>query len=222
MQDWIELTRCVVEMVIGVLPSEQLAPQPVELEVGLTLDLERAGDHDALGATVNYAVVCDDLLFLAQSGHWRLLETFALAVLRHLLAPPAEGEERAQIAAVRFVARKPNILGGAAVPGIVMTRDAEWRAASSRALGDQVIAEILAETGAVGAYRVTFAPGASLQVPHPVSVRVVAGSVATAKVTLAAGQHAVWTGEQPLTAEGAATVLVVARPPLTPPPGSGW
>ncbi len=214
MSDWIELTRCTVDMVIGVLPSEQLAPQPVELELAMALDLDRAGDNDDLAASVNYAAVCDDLIFLAQAGHWRLLETFALAVHRHLLAAPAVGEGRAPIEAVRLVARKPTILGGRAVPGVRMERHAAWRHVSSRALGDEVLAEVLAETDVVGAYRVTFAPGASLTAPHPVSVRVVAGEVHTPTATLTQGEQARWTGEQPLTARGPATVLFVARPPL--------
>jgi len=210
--DWIELDRFVVPCVIGILDSEQQATQPLEVEVGLGLDLEAAGDTGDLSASVNYADVCDEVRFLARAGHWRLLETLALAVLRHLLAPSGPGEGRAALQGVRLALKKPEILGGRAVPGIRMARDAEWREVTTL-LAEGIEAEVLVRVDDVGAYRATLAQGASWRVASPVALRVVSGTVRIGDATHRAGAEVTW-DDEPLVAQTPAVTLLVARPPM--------
>lgn len=202
--DWIELSVFRLNMIVGVLPEEQVKAQPVDIEVGLGLDLEEAGETDALECSVDYAAVCDDLTFLAQAGHWRLLETLGVACLRYLLADP-----RVDRARVHF--RKPTILGGRAVPGIRMERPRTWRHVD-RMLAEGLEIEILAATEALGAYRVVLQPGVRWALDHAVKFRVVEGSIFTDDVVVLAGDEAAGSGS--LHTEVGAVLLLVARPPL--------
>lgn len=202
--DWIALEDFDLDLIIGVLAEEQLAPQPVQMRVGLGLDLEEAGETDALESTVDYAAVCADLTFLAQAGHWRLLETLALACLRHLLT-----DNRVERARIEL--RKPTILGGRAVPGIRMERARSWRHVD-RMLSEGVEIEVLAVTEAVGAYRVRLKPGARWHIGSPVHFRVLDGSIFTDDLVVVAGDEAGGSGE--LHTEVGASLLLVARPPL--------
>ena len=119
--DCIQLTDFRVSCIIGVLDREQSEPQPLDVEVRMWLDLVPAGDTDDLSDTVDYAAVREEIAFLAEHGHWRLLESLGVAALRHLLAPPLHQMARAQIHRAELRMRKPTILGGDAVPGITMS-----------------------------------------------------------------------------------------------------
>jgi len=215
--DWVELDRFRVDCVVGLLAAEQTTAQPVEIEVGLGLDLDAAGDMDDLGNSVDYGAVCDELTFLAKAGRFRLLETFGLAVLRHLLSAPAPGEGRRPLEAARVALRKPSILGGRAVPGVKMERDAKWRKVAARVLAEGVVADVFVETIDGGVYRVLLAKEARFTVPRPVELRVLAGHVATEADSLEPGEQASWSGAQALVAgEDGAALLLVSRPPLKP------
>ena len=63
-RDWIELGSWRLDCILGVLEREQKTPQPLEIEVRLGLDLERAADGDALDKTVDYAAA----LITVQTG----------------------------------------------------------------------------------------------------------------------------------------------------------
>jgi len=215
MRDWIDLLDFRVDAFIGVLPQEYEAPQPLEIALSLGLDLEEAGERDDLTCTVDYAQVCAEVTFLAQAGHWRLLETLGLAILRHLLSVPADGEARARVERVRVGLRKPTILGGRAVPGVRMERDAAWCDPERWTLGTGVRADVLAEAADVGAYRIDLRPGASWDPGRPTKMRVLAGSVSTAVGPMSAGDQGHWT-EVRAPDVRSATLLVVAAPPLTP------
>lgn len=210
--DLVRLERFVVPCVIGLQEEEQGREQPLEIEVALGLDLEAAGDAADLSASVDYAAVCDEVTFLARAGHWRLLETLALVVLRHLLAPPAPGEARAAVHSAGVVLRKPEILGGRAVPGIRMERDASWRAVTTL-LAEGIEAEVLAEVAETGAYRVLLAPDARWEVAAPVVVHVVSGAVRIGGEVHGPGAALRW-GAEALVAETPSVLLAVARPPL--------
>ena len=87
-----------------------------------------------------------------------MLETAAHAVLRLLLAPPAAGEPRAQIARARIVLSKPGALDGAAVPSIEVERDASWVTVEQEQRPFGVV-DVIHETRDAGIYRLNVAPG---------------------------------------------------------------
>jgi dihydroneopterin aldolase len=64
----------------GVLPEEQVRPQPFEVELELSVDLTRAGETDDLDDTVDYAAVCEAVSRVVSSEHYQLLERLATRI----------------------------------------------------------------------------------------------------------------------------------------------
>lgn len=84
--DRIELHGLRLTAVVGVLAEERDRPQPLELDVDLLVDLSAAGATDLLGATVDYAAVCDLVVAVAGRGRPQLLERLAAEVAEEVLA----------------------------------------------------------------------------------------------------------------------------------------
>jgi dihydroneopterin aldolase/2-amino-4-hydroxy-6-hydroxymethyldihydropteridine diphosphokinase len=64
----------------GVLPEEQARPQPYEVDVEHGVDLERAGESDALDDTVDYAAVCEAVSRIVRTERYQLLERLAARI----------------------------------------------------------------------------------------------------------------------------------------------
>ncbi len=64
----------------GVLPEEQTRPQPFEVDVELTVDLQRAGDSDSLDDTVDYSAVAEAVSRVVTSERYYLLERLATRI----------------------------------------------------------------------------------------------------------------------------------------------
>jgi dihydroneopterin aldolase len=75
--DRIELRGLRVVARVGVLPHEQAADQPLEVDIDLEVDLDPAGASDALTDTVDYAAVLDAVAGALRAGHVDLLESLA-------------------------------------------------------------------------------------------------------------------------------------------------
>jgi len=158
MSDRIEIQRLHVECVIGIYPHERECLQPLIVDLTLELDLEGAGANEAIAQTVDYAALSHQVRFILEHGHFRMLETAAVALLRYLLAPPARGEARAQILAAEIRLEKPEALRGAALPAVQMQRSADWVALEReyKPFGE---VDVIHETQDVGIYRLCLAPG---------------------------------------------------------------
>ena len=83
----------------GVTDAERGVPQPIEVDVELSLDLAPAGTTDDLADTVDYAAVFDTCRAIVEERSFRLLEAIAEALATATLARTAAGE-------VRVVVRK--------------------------------------------------------------------------------------------------------------------
>jgi dihydroneopterin aldolase len=64
----------------GVLPEEQARPQPFEVDLELTVDLEAAGESDALDDTVDYSAVAEAVSRVVASERYHLLERLATRI----------------------------------------------------------------------------------------------------------------------------------------------
>ena len=64
----------------GVLPEEQVRPQPFEVDLELRVDLSRAGRSDDLEDTVDYSAVCEAVRRVVSSESYRLLERLATRI----------------------------------------------------------------------------------------------------------------------------------------------
>jgi dihydroneopterin aldolase len=65
----------------GVLPEEQLRPQPFEVDVELIIDVSAAGASDDLEDTVDYGAVCEAVSRVVSSESYRLLERLATRIV---------------------------------------------------------------------------------------------------------------------------------------------
>jgi dihydroneopterin aldolase len=72
----------------GVLPEEQVRPQPFEVDVELVVDVSAAGASDDLDDTVDYAAVCEAVSRVVSSEQYRLLERLASRIAEVCRADP--------------------------------------------------------------------------------------------------------------------------------------
>jgi dihydroneopterin aldolase len=72
----------------GVLPEEQLRPQPFQVDLELDVDLSAAGKSDDLDDTVDYAAVCEAVSRVITSEQYRLLERLATRIAEVCQADP--------------------------------------------------------------------------------------------------------------------------------------
>ncbi len=63
-----------VMALIGVLPAERLAPQPLQIDVEMDVNLAVAGQTDDLGDTANYGAIADAIAALVRASSDILLE----------------------------------------------------------------------------------------------------------------------------------------------------
>lgn len=70
----------------GVLPEEQLRPQPLEVDLDIEVDLAAAGASDDLDDTVDYGALCDLVVGELTGRHVALLEHLAQLIADRVLA----------------------------------------------------------------------------------------------------------------------------------------
>ena len=97
----------------GVLPEEQTRPQPFEVDVELGVDLEKAGETDALEDTVDYAAVCEAVSRIVRTERYQLLERLASRIAEVCCA-----DDRVQTVAVTV--KKLNAPVGAMVDHVAV------------------------------------------------------------------------------------------------------
>ena len=72
----------------GVLPEEQVRPQPFEVDIELLVDVAAAGESDELEETVDYGAVCESVSHIISSEQHRLLERLATRIAEVCRADP--------------------------------------------------------------------------------------------------------------------------------------
>lgn len=72
----------------GVLPEEQVRPQPFGIDIELLVDVSAAGASDDLDDTVDYSAVCDAVSRVVSSEQYRLLERLATRIAEVCRADP--------------------------------------------------------------------------------------------------------------------------------------
>ncbi|HEY8943593.1 MAG TPA: dihydroneopterin aldolase [Polyangiaceae bacterium] len=176
-RDRIQLSKMVFPCELGIFAWERRRTQALEVELEMFLDLEQASRGD-LALSVDYSVIYEQVRFLARHGRWRLIESLAFALARHLLSPPSPSELRRSIDAVSIGLTKPEALQGRAIPHVRIERSRSWCALHERRPepGSWTL-DCLVATDEAGAYHLDLAPGASFDIPKGARGHVVAGSV---------------------------------------------
>lgn len=163
--DCITLSDLHVDAVIHALDPDASRRTRLTVNLELHLDLEAAGRTDDFAHSVDFFQVTDIVETFAQHGRWWMLESMALAMARTLLLSPAPGEARAALESVTMRLTRPTLLGGRAVPGLVLERARRWCTTERRVLGPGVAADVIAETRQTDVLRVRLTPGARWQLP---------------------------------------------------------
>jgi FolB domain-containing protein len=148
-----------VDCIVGVYPSERTKTQPLDIDVELTLDTERAGRGESFADTVDYAALAAQVAFIAENGEFELLESAAQALARVLLLAPDASVGVSPVMQVKVTLTKPRALAHGAHASLVIERDRAWA-------GELVVehksfgtVDVLAELPSVGIYRLNVAPG---------------------------------------------------------------
>lgn len=216
MADLIELEAVEVDVVVGITEPEQRTLQPVRIDVQLELDLDAASGGD-LSRSVNYASTRDQLVFLAEHGRFRLIETLAIAAARLLLAPPPPAAPAGAVERVRVRVRKPTVLPRA-IPGITVERTSDWCDLATRMVPERAWLDTLVETPQGGAWRIHVEPGSAWKVPDGVALLVVAGVVQADGRSLGVGARLARGEVGAVHASGSTPATLLAVGALTPPP----
>jgi dihydroneopterin aldolase/2-amino-4-hydroxy-6-hydroxymethyldihydropteridine diphosphokinase len=99
--DRVEICGVHVMAVIGVLPHERDAAQPLQLDLVLEGELHDSGHSDELSDTVDYGLVTQQIVALAHSSRDQLLERFAHRVATAALAFPRVAAVEVRVAKLR-------------------------------------------------------------------------------------------------------------------------
>jgi dihydroneopterin aldolase len=211
--DWLHLNDFTFTCMLGLLEWEQREVQRLRIDLSLGLDLDEAANGD-LRRSINYAMLLEQVQFIAQQGRWLLLESMSAAIARHVLAPPLAAEERAQVAEVVVRLTKPDVFKGRAVPGVEIRRTKEW--CQSRVIAVQGCnLSVLQETRETGAYRIHLKAGDEWPVPAGMSVHVVAGYGSNRREPVGPGASIARSLSPVIsTTDGEVVLLGVSQPPL--------
>lgn len=101
-----------VDTVVGVCEWEKHVQQTLHFDITMQVDISAIADSDNLDATVNYAVVAEQVIAFVQSRDWLLIETLLQQLLQHLLA------QHAMIDALTITLRKPMAIEAANCAGV--------------------------------------------------------------------------------------------------------
>ena len=85
MTDRIILDGMVFQGTHGVYPEEHVTPQPFELDVELSINLQPAGRSDDLRQTIDYGTVFETCRRIVESTRFDLIEALAEAIAHELL-----------------------------------------------------------------------------------------------------------------------------------------
>lgn len=103
--DRILISDILVRCIIGVRDEERRDRQDVLINVSLSVDLRRAGVSDRLEDSVDYRALNKQILGMAESSQFRLVEALAQAVADICLGHPSVQEATVRVekpAALRF------------------------------------------------------------------------------------------------------------------------
>lgn len=159
--DVLRIEELMVDCVVGVYPHERNASQPLRVDVEMRLPTEKSAVKETLRYTVDYAATAAQLVFLLRSCRFRLLETAAHVLARHVLAPPAPDERRAQVESAVIRLTKPGALRGFAVPSLQIERHASSVSLEVEQKPFGTV-DVIHETKGAGIYRLNVAPGKSI------------------------------------------------------------
>lgn len=124
-RDRIELRGLRASGLCGVLPEEQVRPQPLEVDLDIEADLAPAGAADDLELTVDYGAVSDEVVRVVTTGRFALLEALADRIAASVL-------DHEMVTGVTVSVRKlrPPVAHQLATSGVRIHRERSWHVPS--------------------------------------------------------------------------------------------
>jgi FolB domain-containing protein len=116
--DIIELRGLHVAGIVGVLEHERIHPQPLEIDLDVTLDLAPAGSSDDLADTVDYGALCAVTAQIVSSTEFGLLEALAERIGATLL----DTDKRIDSVTVSVRKLRPPVAQQLSTSGVRITR----------------------------------------------------------------------------------------------------
>ncbi len=83
--DQIFISQLRLEAIIGVYPEERLAPQPIVVDLALTVDTDKAVQSDDVADTVDYNALAQKLAQWSADQQYHLIETLADYLAKKIL-----------------------------------------------------------------------------------------------------------------------------------------
>ena len=102
--DQVEISGLRAHCIIGVDENERLAPQPVEIDIVLDVDLAAAGASDDLADAVDYRSLTEAVVANVESSSFLLIEALATRSRRYLSNGQQGGGRRSHAQEARRVA----------------------------------------------------------------------------------------------------------------------
>jgi FolB domain-containing protein len=115
MPDKILIKNLACKAIIGILPEERVAPQPLNINLAIETDTTAAAFTADLGQTIDYARIAQEVAELAVGAEAHLLETLAEDIAKYVLS-----HERAL--GVTVALDKPAAIDNAETVGIEIYR----------------------------------------------------------------------------------------------------
>jgi dihydroneopterin aldolase len=113
--DIVFIKQLAVDTVIGVYEWEKTIQQRLFFDVELSTDIRAAASADDIRQTLDYAVVCERVIALVQSGPVELIETLAERIAKMLLDDFATTQVMVQV-------DKPAAVPAASTVGVRIVR----------------------------------------------------------------------------------------------------
>ncbi len=161
MADTLSLRGLHFDCILGVYHHERLTPQPIELDVSLTLDVTTAARQESIATTVDYARLAGELRFLLSHSHFLLLESAAEAVAAWVLMPPSIDVKRAPVQRVTVRLAKSRALALSGIASIELNRTAKDFDYTTEVKQFGFV-DIVYETKNCGIYRERISPGCTV------------------------------------------------------------
>ena len=115
MNDHVFVEGLQFDAIVGIRPEERHTPQPVLIDIDMTVSTRPAAESGAIDDTVSYSDVTRQVQLLVEERRFELLETLAERCAELVLWQPG-------VRAVLFTVRKPEAVANADAVGVRIYR----------------------------------------------------------------------------------------------------
>jgi dihydroneopterin aldolase len=105
------------QAIIGIYDWERAQTQPLIFDINMQLPITVAAQSDAIGDTVDYKQVADEMIELVANSRFELLESLCEAMCEHIL------RQHLAVQSIRLKVSKPQAVPQATTVGLIIQRN---------------------------------------------------------------------------------------------------